>query len=282
MTSGNDEIQVYKELNGFLVANRSDLRFAATEAVLQQPPEKLVQHGLIESLAKNASYDERPVATQALQALVQVTSHGPTTNQAVEDLMEAKGIDRMLEVVLSSCSQDIKDQALWRKQVNFAMALLANLTRTEAGAVMMVGTTLPAEAIPSSEHTEGKDFNNPTMDLLLSRFMSDQYVDSSLDYGDLIAKGIDLDTHSGDPYQHFSSVLMNVTQTEVGRRFVMRIRDERTVLQRLLPVLKSSNPLRRRGIAGLARNCCHDSDSAWWLLNVADITKYLLYPLAGT
>jgi hypothetical protein len=115
-----------------------------------------------------------------------------------------------------------------------------------------------------------------------------------------------------DPFQHFASALMNVTQVEAGRLFVLKIRRDRTssadpsnkgsksskdkdaagkgggdgdagwtVLQAVLPQLRSSNPLRRRGVAGTVRNCCLDSDFAWWLLHVVKVSSHILYPLAG-
>ena len=84
---------------------------------------------------------------------------------------------------------------------------------------------------------------------------------------------------------------MNVAQVESGRLFVLKIHRKptqedkdgmgRSVLQALLPQLKSPNPLRRRGVAGTIRNCCLDPDFTWWLLNVVKISTHVLYPLAG-
>jgi hypothetical protein len=290
MSSDHDEVQLYKDLKGFLVADRADLRLEATQAVLQQVhnrAETAHQHGLVQLLAKNTSYPERLVSVNALQALVYVTSHGTTANQCVLDLMDAGGLNRMLEIVLSSRPE--KDMKIWKKQVNFAMALIANMTRIEAGAVQVAGTTMPDEAIPSDKVNEqGEPPVKPTLELLMARFLNDQYIDHTTDYDLLLENEEGLDSHEGDPYQHFSSILLNSTQVEAGRRFVMRIhrssdgQKETSVLQRLFPVLKSPNPLRRRGIAGMVKNCCLDRDSTWWLINVVKITKYILYPLAGT
>jgi hypothetical protein len=81
-----------------------------------------------------------------------------------------------------------------------------------------------------------------------------------------------------DPFQHFAAVLMNATQVEQGRRFVMRIhrqQDEKikgvSMLEKLLPELKSSNPIRRRGIAGMLKNCCFEKDASWWLIHEVDV-----------
>jgi len=97
-----------------------------------------------------------------------------------------------------------------------------------------------------------------------------------------------LDSNFKDPYQHFAAVLMNCAQVEAARQFVLKIRrkDEKdenptTVFQAIVPQLRSRNPIRRRGIAGTIRNCCLERDSAWWFLNVVNLTKHILYPLAG-
>lgn len=84
-----------------------------------------------------------------------------------------------------------------------------------------------------------------------------------------------------DPYQHFATILMNVTQLERGRMYLMRQSEGSSILENLLLQLRSQNPVRRQGIAGAVKNCCFEKDSAWWLLNQLHILKHLLYPLAG-
>jgi len=118
-----------------------------------------------------------------------------------------------------------------------------------------------------------------------------------------------------DPYQHFASLLMNATQVKGGRQFITRLprvanrtkitttttttttnnekKDARSfsVLQRLLPILRqkhtsnnnSTNPFRRRGIAGMIRNICLDreEDNSWWLLHICEVITPLLLPLMG-
>jgi len=217
--------------------------------------------------------------------------------------MESGGMDRMMEIVLSSSqsvSSDNDDDNLewWRKRVNYAMALLANMTRTEHGAVELVGRTLPDEAVASSDLKE-KLPHKPTVELILSRFLNPQYIVQNEKVDRATNTTFDNDNvideeKSDDPFQHFASVLMNATQAQSGRDFILRIRrpnadagaktngdDGKTILQVLLPQLRSPNPLRRRGIAGMIRNCCLETDSSWWLLNVVKITKHILYPLAG-
>ena len=289
MSSDSDEEQLYKDLKGFLQADRTDLRKAATEAVLQvrdlRGMEKLVQHGLVELLAKNASFSDDQVSTNALKALVHLSSNGSSANQCIEDLMESGGLNRMIEIVLSS-SEAEGSQDAWRQKVNSALSLLANMTRTEKGAVEFVGRTLPDEAVSATDLPAEKLPTKPSMELILARFLNPQYLEDSFDYDELVGEEA-LDSNSADPYQHFAAVLMNSTQVEAGRRFVIKLHrkddnDQGTaLLQTILPQLRSPNPLRRRGIAGTIRNCCLDTDSSWWMLNVVNITKHILYPLAG-
>jgi hypothetical protein len=92
-----------------------------------------------------------------------------------------------------------------------------------------------------------------------------------------------------------AAVLMNITQLESGRNFLMKLihnkqstsstpnKDTASTshLQMILPELNSPNIHRRRGIAGTLKNCCFAKDSDWWLLNVVHLDKALLLPLAG-
>lgn len=301
-----DDDALYADWKAFLQADRADLRVAATEAVLHirelQGMEKCVQKGLVPLLAKNASYtvDER-VSVNALQALVHLSSHGVSANQCIQDLMGLEGgggttttaggggLNRMLEIVLSK-----REGSHWKQRVNLAMSLITNMTRTEQGAVDLVGRSLPEAAVKALATTE-KLPTKPTLELLLAKFMNPAYLNDNtdVDYYDLLEDEA-LDSHDGDPYQHFAAILMNATQTEAGRAFVLKMhhniedgnnnKDDQgpnTVLQTVLSQLKSPNPIRRRGIAGTIRNCCLDRDSAWWLLNVVKLNKHILYPLAG-
>ena len=313
----DDEKKLYEDWKGFLQSDRSDIRLAAVNAVLEvrdrEGMEKIIKHDMVSLLAKNASYDDDlTVSVNALKALVHLSSHGTSTNQCIADLLQAGGLNRMLEIVLSSSLSNNNDKQQWNKRVNYAMSLLANMTRTEEGAVELVGRTLPEQAVLSSDDSEPKQLpTKPTMELLLARFLNPAYshqnetTAKTADYYDTLLEDTSaeaaLDSDPNDPYQHFAAVLMNSTQTEAGRRFVLKIHhhgdDDRkdkkknssesaasstyTVLQKLLPQLKSPNPVRRRGIAGTLRNCCLERDSAWWYLNVVKLTKHLLYPLAG-
>lgn len=332
----------------------------------------------------------------ALAALSVLCSHEQLGNQNIIDFMDAKGIGRMLEIALSSpptpvgtaasisaldkkqknsngdneenksSSKLAQEWNVWRQQVNYACALLANATRTERGAVDFIGLSFPEEAIPSNlsrvknnkegDEEEGKEVEaemdeeggdngvsaygkretKPTATLLLSRFLNSAFIDTSSPAHDkAIASmspknkldGYDSDLDDGnlddddepnmknelepqkmepmgeeyyDPYQHVAAVIMNITQLDTGREFLMRLvhsekKEKSNInngnnskntqstshLQSLLPQLNSPNLHRRQGIAGTLKNCCFSQDSIWWLLNVVHMDKSLLLLLAG-
>jgi hypothetical protein len=166
------------------------------------------------------------------------------------------------------------------------------------------------------EHTRIK----PSMELLLDRFMKNNPYNNAVMMTDdssppiidltlLEMKEWDSVLYESDPYQHFASLLMNATQVTGGRQFITRIpkvtnlhntgnsQDDtqpKSVLERLLPILRestnstirnssnTSNPFRRRGIAGMIRNITVDQkENAWWLLNICHVLTPLLLPLMG-
>lgn len=121
--------------------------------------------------------------------------------------------------------------------------------------------------------------SKPTLALLTARFLNNNYIveqsqqqqeenaEKTESYKEQPTTAPKEQESSGDdPYQHFAAVLMNVTQVEQGRRFVMKIIQNKddlkskpsSILQQILPLLKSSNPIRRRGIAGTIKNSCFE------------------------
>ncbi len=252
----------------------------------------MIKHGVIAPLARVCAH-QHPVGTRALTALLHLTSRGISAAQGVEDLLDSGGLNRMTEIVLSRPDNNSRGSEIdWKKRVNLAMALLANMTRTERGAVELVGRTLSEEPIAAPETGYHRDESicklptKPTLELLMARFLNLNNVEDSFMCDE--TEGDQIDTCWQDPFQHFAGVLMNSTQTEAGRRFVLRIRRENesndgesSFLHVLLSQLRSKNCVRRRGVAGMVRNCCLDTDSAWWLLNVVQISKHVCYPLAG-
>uniref|UniRef100_A0A7S3QJL9 Protein HGH1 homolog n=1 Tax=Chaetoceros debilis TaxID=122233 RepID=A0A7S3QJL9_9STRA len=353
---------VYKDLIGFLQSERADLRKAASEAVLQVTDQgsmaSLIKYGAIAPLCRLASRststtgEDEASGITALEALVQLSSQGTSINQCIEDILNSGGINRMTEIALTPCTRSKKNNPKsvesWRKRVNFSLALLANMTRTERGAVDLCGYSMPEEAVHAevevvNENEEEEEKipeklpSKPTMALLTAMFLfggnikekeendndeetedkdkdghketeteksqqqqqQEKNKDEEQQAGDIMimtpnefSRSIDkIAACADDPFQHFAAVLMNATQVEQGRRFVMKINHNSSsasasakptsILQRILPELRSTNPIRRRGISGTLKNCCFDKDSSWWLLNEVDVLPNILYPLSG-
>ncbi|KAL9187152.1 hypothetical protein ACHAXT_010872 [Thalassiosira profunda] len=219
---------VYADLLSFLSSPRSDLRkaaAAATRAALSdedtnEAARRLTALTAVAPLCKIASAASVEVGSNdALAALSILCAHDSVGDQCVLDFVENKGVGRMLELALSSPPTPPSTAASvaalsnneegggksklavewegWRKQVNFACALLANATRTEKGAAEFIGLSFPAEAVPSSmarkdagEAKEagesdgatrgyGKRDAKPTATLLLSRFLNPAFVDTA-------------------------------------------------------------------------------------------------------
>lgn len=240
---------------------------------------QIIEYGALLPLLRIASDTSDSVcAENALRALLYLSaSTEQATNQCIDELLQYKAVPRLVELVLGSTRSQ-------NKQVNLALGLLANLTRTEQGTVELVGKTLPDYAIKEvEEDIENK--SRPTMELLLERYVNLQYIMATVDYSE--HEPYEWDTLDQDPYQHFAAILMNATQLEAGRKFALRIPKQagdtpaQSVMERLLPQLQTSNPIRRRGISGMVRNCCLETDAAWWMLNQVKLTSHLLYPLAG-
>ena len=254
---------------------------------------------------------ELAASTLALQTLLYATSASEElTNAVVDQLLDHKAVGRLVELVLDLPGNTKTLSKSSKKIVNTALAILANLTRTEKGALELVGTTLPDEAVYNtndinSDESETKvsETNNAdedkhvrikaSMELLLDRFLRNQPEKNNplVDFSVLEPNEWDAALCLSDPYQHFAALLMNATQVKAGRKFVTRIPkgdEPLSVLQRLLPVLREknnsqhSNPFRRRGIAGMVRNCCLDTkEAAWWLLNICKVLTPILMPLMG-
>lgn len=283
----NDETQLYQEWKGFLQqSSRLDVRWAAIQAVYEHPtniPDHVWAQGVVPLIHfdEEAPVQSNQITLKALQCLQYISQD--TFPDWVDSLWT-----RLLELALSRSPSSSQQQQLWRQCVHATCALLANLSREEAGAIALVGTTLPEEAVYRSQEEQQQDTTTtttttrvkPTLELLVSRFLSLQYNIST--------------TQDDDPYEHMAGVLMNLTQVELGRRFLLKLHTTSSsnnnntttttssMLQTLLPQLQSPNTTRRCGIAGMCRNLCMaEPDSVDWLLHTVDITTHLLLPLAG-
>eukprot|EP00577_Skeletonema_sp_RCC1716_P032371 CAMPEP_0113409186 /NCGR_PEP_ID=MMETSP0013_2-20120614/21012_1 /TAXON_ID=2843 ORGANISM="Skeletonema costatum, Strain 1716" /NCGR_SAMPLE_ID=MMETSP0013_2 /ASSEMBLY_ACC=CAM_ASM_000158 /LENGTH=477 /DNA_ID=CAMNT_0000295285 /DNA_START=13 /DNA_END=1443 /DNA_ORIENTATION=- /assembly_acc=CAM_ASM_000158 len=196
---------------------------ATSTAINNEAAQRLTTLNAIHPLCRIAStLSPDHGSISALAALSVLSSHDLVGNQSIEDFLDAKGVGRMLEIALSSpptpvstaasvsaLASDNKEEPskvaeewkVWRQQVNYACALLANATRTERGAIDFIGLSFPDEAVPSNlsrktdeskeeEEKEADDDNvgasaygkretKPTATLLLSRFLNPSFIDTS-------------------------------------------------------------------------------------------------------
>lgn len=168
-------------------------------------------------------------AEVALQTLLYLTSSTEQlVNLCIDRLLESttNAVSRLVEFVLTlpPINNDKNN-----RRINLALGLLANLSRTEAGALALTGFALPEEAVYSNNENNdgavGESRIKPTMELLLDRFLNPNLIDVSnqeiVDY--TMLEPHEWDGLCYDPYQHFASVLMNITQAETGRQFLLRI-----------------------------------------------------------
>jgi hypothetical protein len=277
MTDNDDAI--YKELVGFLKSDRVDLQEAATDAVLLLASDnlyKLVQYGAMGILSKFIS-SPGTKGFKALHAIVNVTA-----SERCVALLQEQEEETCRSIILRSVEVALEEQNDHNARINCALSILANITRAEKGAVIFLNSTTSSkeddEITVNMKENRNTCRNKQSMKLLLLRFLgcnaTQNMSTSSKNYE--------------DAYQQVASILLNITQTESGRKFVMRQQkhysnstQEKSVLESILPQLRSCNRIRRHGIAGTVKNCCFDSESAYWLLNHVGILTHLLYPLAG-
>jgi hypothetical protein len=296
MSSNNDETKYYQEWKGFLQqSTRLDVRLAAITAVWEHPqtvPEDLWSEGVLPLIHFVDDDDDlttvvlhNQIAFKALQSLQYKIETSVQPPEWVNRLWS-----RLTDLALSTPPRQTSQQQQWRQCVNATCALLANLSRDEAGAIALVGTTLPEEAVYRHHQEEAEQEETvvrvkPTLELLLSRFLSSQYLDGTTPPTNI--NDDELSKNAADPYQHLAHVWMNITQVDLGRRFLLRLHHSKdhtssSVLQQLLPQLQSPNAIRRCGMAGLCRNVClAESDAVDWLLHTCKIVTPLLWPLAG-
>jgi len=279
----------HKDLIGFLSDNsRIDLQRLATAACFQITAETggssvalktaLIKGNIVKPLL-------RLLSAKSLLAIKTLINLTVDCHNGVMDMIESGAVNRLIELLRTSSFEGYKlkdsehnDPREIAKMgelksddndiVNCSLMLLSNLSRLEEGAI---------EVLNKNEGT--------VIEYLLNRFLEKEV--------DVTVKNLALDDADDnsvekkgsaqgiDRWQHVGTVLMNCTQTEAGRKFVMRISSNN--LPRLLPCIRGNQTsvIRRRGVVGVVKNCCFEKDSCWWLLNELDLLQHLLYPLVG-
>ncbi|KAL5725954.1 hypothetical protein ACHQM5_009034 [Ranunculus cassubicifolius] len=84
-----------------------------------------------------------------------------------------------------------------------------------------------------------------------------------------------------DPFEHVSSILVNISKVEEGRRILLD--PKRGLLKQIIRQFDSKSSLRKKGVCGTIRNCCFEAEKQ--LQNLLLVSEYLwpalLLPVAG-
>ncbi|KAK4788531.1 hypothetical protein SAY86_019850 [Trapa natans] len=84
-----------------------------------------------------------------------------------------------------------------------------------------------------------------------------------------------------DPFEHVSSILMNLSKSEEGRKIILD--PKRALLKQIIRQFDCNSPIRKKGVSGTIRNCCFEAESQ--LQNLLLISEFLwpvlLLPVAG-
>jgi len=202
----NDE-SVYNDLVGFLKSDRADLREAATNVVVavqdRDNIENLIKYGAVEPLTRLISNPGK-IGLNALKSLVNFSALPVSALQCVEDCIASGAIPRASEIALSVTEEDLRHDKVSAARTNAAVSLLANITRSEKGAVELLG---PSDFSKGKIEGESK----PIMSLMLSRFLSSSGKSHSSFPTDSHTQEVD------DPYQHVADMVEE--NEEVGEKF---------------------------------------------------------------
>jgi hypothetical protein len=228
-------------------------RAAKVEAIAAAAAKAAAAPSFIRLMCRLVSSPNSDISSLALTLLTNVAADFPM--QAIPPMLTAKVTSRVTEIIITVTKKLLSENDSPKASPTFNSSV--QLARIEAGFLLLINTTRTDEGC--KQFLEKK----AALDLLLTAFISPEIY--AVDEDDTMAA--------------FASVLMNVTQIDVGRNYVLRISEG--VLGKLLPQMRHRNVVRRHGITGVVKNICFEKDSAWWLINEAKIVVHLLYPLVG-
>ncbi|KAJ0408415.1 hypothetical protein ATCC90586_009190 [Pythium insidiosum] len=255
------DTKTLEDLVSFLSHQRPELRKSASSMLVNLTASDQALYQLlhlkkvdvVQALCRVVS-DLRPIAEDAIKALINLTAANP---EASERTLKFDVLNRVMT--------QLEDDD-WRLK-NYSMMLLANVTTTEAGARALVG----ADAAMSSAMVAVREKKIRT---LTSSFMESEPEPDGVDPESGEARW-------DDEFQYVAVILANITQLDEGRQFVLKMRGGKSLVEALLPQLRSPNAIRRRGIAALVKNLCFDQDSHFYLYDQLDVPSKLVYLLAG-
>eukprot|EP00753_Platysulcus_tardus_P013897 PLAT3892.2.p1 GENE.PLAT3892.2~~PLAT3892.2.p1 ORF type:complete len:406 (+),score=177.50 PLAT3892.2:26-1219(+) len=231
------------ELADFLVSDRSDVRQAAAEAIA----------GVTASEDGLVLLHETKVVNMLIRLVGDMKEVALPTLRALVNCSSIPAFAGEMRTVrtVNALMENLSGRTAEIKELS--VCLLANISLTDEGAALVMQT----------EVMDGR-LEGLFVCKMVRHFLRDQPKESD----------------AKDIWQHVAAVLTNVTQVKAGRDLILSTK--RSLLASLLPELHSVNVERRRGIAGMLRNCCFEVEAHPFLLSAEiNIIPELLVPLAG-
>ena len=161
------------------------------------------------------------MSANSYEALVNLSAD--VLEERLELMLSLKAVDRSMETLLGT-----EDAS--KRCINAALMLMANLTTSKEGSRDTLQSQLEDPILVGAK-----------MRRVVEKFLAAEAPPAGEE----------------DAWQHTASVLCNLTQLQDGRDMIRRRSTQ--ILPRLILQLKSTNPVRRRGVASTVRNCCYET-----------------------
>ncbi|KAF3778834.1 HGH1-like protein [Nymphaea thermarum] len=236
------------------------------------------------------------MATELEELLGFLSSPSPQLRRAAVDIVRGlTGTDDGLQTFAQNSDKAVA--ALSRLLVENkevaepAAEALVNMSQNSVLSEKMVVAGMVGKAM---EMLSRKDPSLSRLSVMLLANLTrlDAGISSLLQIGDAKIEGLNLlklvrsfcQSHNDtkdDPFEHVSSILVNVSRTEAGRNLLLD--PKRSLLKQIIPQFDSTSLLRKKGVLGTIRNCCFDAENQ--LQNLLLISEFLwpalLLPVAG-
>jgi hypothetical protein len=205
----------------------------------------------IPDLLRLTSSVNRDIATNAVVALTNMTSHFPA---AIDRLIGLNAVTRLMDSVIGAEAVSAHDKLM----------LLTNLTTVSSGCLQILDLA-------------DQDLKGQRLLRLAIKFtkpLEECGIPKAQPH-----RGLNVITTVEDEYEYAAMVLMNATLMPEGRAIFFATPD--FFMPSLLADISSENPIRKQGIIGVVRNLCFDQSQHEFLLKKAKVLRYLVEPFAA-
>eukprot|EP00261_Vitis_vinifera_P007217 XP_002275397.2 PREDICTED: protein HGH1 homolog [Vitis vinifera] len=241
--------------------------------------------------------ESRVMPTELEELVGFLSAPSPQVKKAAVDIVQ--GLTGSEDGLQSLCSHsDVLIPSLSRvlsekKEVSEPAAeALINLSQKPEQAAKMVAMGMIKTAMDIL-YKQGSGITRLLVMLLVNLTQSDDGIASLLQTGDEKIQGLYLmklvrsfctssTETTDDPFEHVGSILVNISKKDSGRK--MLLDPKRGMLKQIVRQFDSTNPLRKKGVSGMIRNCCFEAETQ--LENLLLISEFLwptlLLPVAGS